>query len=106
MDTFAEQAEEQAELFRQRQQDTTRVFDTRGSSGSNNVKLARILTAFDFAIGLLGWKGKALADLTTFCTQYQASIDTRYHNDYKDIKVAEEIERKRAERKGISILSQ
>lgn len=105
MGTFLEQAEEQ-ELFRPKNQNGGNIFDTRGSSGSNNVKLARILTAFDFVMGIMGWKDKPLANLTNFLTQYQASIDTKYHNDYKEIRIAEEIERKRAERKGISILSQ
>lgn len=104
MSHFLEKAEEQ-ELFRQKKDDNTNIFQTKGSSGSNTVKLARILTTVDFVMGLLGWQDKPLANLTYFLTQYQASIDTRYHNDYKDIKIAEEIERKRAERKGISVLS-
>jgi len=82
------------------------IFTTKGSAGANPEKLAQILTAFDFAINILGWQDKPLANLTKFLTQYQASIDSHYHNDYKDVLVSEEIERKRAERKGISILSQ
>lgn len=106
MSTFLEEAEEQ-ELFRQKSLGNTQlIFQTYGSAGSNPQKLAQILTAFDMVINLLGWQDRPLANLARFLTQYQASIDTRYHDDFKDVLVAEEIERKKAERKGISILSQ
>lgn len=82
------------------------VFATKGSAGANSTELARILTAWDFIINILGWQKKPLANLSNFLTSYQASIDSHYHNDFKEISIAEEIERKRAERKGISILSQ
>lgn len=84
----------------------TQVFGTKGSQGANNVELARILTAFELAVSILGWQNKPVAELIKFCTQYQASINTQYHNDYVKVLVAEEIERRREERKGISILSQ
>ena len=101
---FTEKAEEE-QLFRQKgNSHIDAIFHTKGSSGSNNEKLAQILTAFDFAMGLLGWQDKPLANLTNFLTQYQASLDTKYHNDFKEVLIAEEIERKREERKGISIL--
>lgn len=104
--TYLEKAEEN-ELFRQKSKDSSGlIFQTKGSSGRNPLRLAQILSVFDFTMGLLGWQDKPLADLGKFLTQYQASIDAKYHNDYKDVLVAEEIERKRAERKGISILQQ
>ena len=106
MSNFMEEAEE-AELFRQKTGSNTQlIFNTFGSAGSNPQKLAQILTSFDLVINLLGWQKRPLANLSKFLTQYQASIDTKYHNDFKDVLVAEEIEKKRAERKGISILSQ
>lgn len=82
------------------------LFTTAGSAGHNPQKLAQILSVFDFNIGLLGWQDEPLANLSKFLTNYQASIDGKYHNDFKEVLVAEEIERKRAERKGISILTQ
>jgi len=104
--SYLEEAENQ-ELFRQKQRsNASDIFHTSGSSGSNPIKLAQILATFDFVMDLLGWQDKPLANLTTFLTQYQASIDTKYHNDFKDVLVAEEIERKRSERKGLSILNQ
>jgi len=53
----------------------------------------------------MGWQDKPLANLTKFCASYQASIDAKYHNDFKEIAIAEEIERRREQRKGLSILS-
>lgn len=79
------------------------VFLSKASAGSNPVELARIVTAFDFVIGLLGWEKKPLANLSKFLLGYQASIDAKYHNDFKDVLVAEEVERKSANRKGVSI---
>ena len=96
---------EQEQMFRQKQSSNINaIFHTGGSAGSNSEKLAQILTAFDFTMNLLGWQERPLAKLTNFLTQYQASLDTQYHKDFKDVLIAEEIERKREERKGISIL--
>ncbi len=104
MDNFLENAEKQ-ELFRPKpNNDAGAMFATKGSAGRNPQKLAQILSIFDFTINLLGWQEKPLANLSIFLTQYQASIDAKYHNDYKEVKIAEEVERKRAERKGLSIL--
>lgn len=103
MPSIEEMAEQQNYYRRQGQRDTSMIFETRGSTGSNNEKLARLLSAFDFFINLMKWQDKPIARFSHIVTQYQASVDTKYHNDYKDVLVAEEIERKRAERKGISI---
>ena len=103
-DSFNEQAETQ-ELFRQKARDnSTMIFATHGSAGRNPLKLAQILATFDLVINCLGWQDKPLANLATFLTQYQASVDAKYHNDFKEIQIAEEIERRREQRKGISIL--
>ena len=105
-DSFLEKAEQQ-ELFRQQRSDSSGLlFNASGSAGNNPLKLAQILAVFDFTINLLGWQDKPLANLTKFLTQYQGSMNAQYHNDVKEVLVAEEIEKKRAERKGISILSQ
>lgn len=105
MSEFLEEVEK-GQLFRQKQSDNNIfMFKASGSAGRNPLKLAQILSVFDFNIGLLGWETKPLANLTRFLTQYQASIDAKYHNDYKEVLVAEEIERRRSERKGISILN-
>lgn len=98
---------EQQELFRQKANDNTNmIFAAKGTAGRNPQKLAQILSAFDMFINIMGWEDKPLANLTTFLTSYQASIDAKYHNDFKDVLIAEEIERRKAERKGVSILQQ
>ena len=102
--TFLEKAEEE-ELFRQKTKDNSAmIFAAHGSAGRNPLKLAQILATFDFVVNILGWEDKPLANLATFLTQYQASVDAKYHNDFKEIQIAEEIERRREQRKGISIL--
>jgi len=96
---------ESKQLFRKSSNDSSlAMFNTAGSAGRNNQKLAQICHVWDFTMNLLGWQNKPLANLTTFLTQYQASVDAKYHNDYKDVLVAEEIESKRAERKGLSLM--
>lgn len=91
--------------FRQKQLDNSSlIFETKGSAGANPIKLAQICAIWDFNMAILGWQDKPLGKLSVFLTQYQASIDTKYHKDFKDIKIAEEIERKRANRKGFSIV--
>lgn len=103
--TFHEKAEEQ-ELLRQRQPDnSTLIFKAQGSAGRNSVQLAKILATFDLMITIFGWQNRPLAHLPEFLTNYQASVDARYHDDFKDIKTAEEVERKRADRKGFSIIN-
>lgn len=82
------------------------MFFTKGSAGRNNDKLARILTAFDLTIEILEWQEKPLAKFSSILTGYQASLDAKYHNDYKDVLIAEEIQRKREQNKGISIMQQ
>lgn len=104
--TFHEQAEQEIQFRQKRNDNSIAMFESRGSAGRNPTKLAQICSTFNFVIGLLGWEKKPLANLSLFLTQYQASIDAKYHDDYKDVLIAQEIERKRAERKDISILTQ
>lgn len=106
MNDFAEDAE-QREMFRRKNDGSAsilNIFRTNGSAGNNNEKLARILAAFDTFIKTMKWEKKPLAKFSETIAQYQASVNGKYHNDYKDILIAEEIERRRAERKDISIL--
>lgn len=106
MENFLEEAEKQ-QLFRQKTANNTgMIFEARGSAGNNPLKLAQILATFDFNINLLGWQNKPLANLSKFLVSYQASLDAKYHNDFKEVLIAEEVERRRAERKGVSILQQ
>ena len=98
---------EEKEMFRSKSKDdSSAIFNTNGSAGNNNENLAKILSAYDYCMRLLGWQNDSVASLSNIATQYQASLEAKYHNDFKDIKIAEEIEKRRTERKGISILSQ
>lgn len=106
MAQFNEEVEEQLKYKVKTNQQPEYVFKSSGSAGNNQTELAQVLTAFDMFIALMGWETRPLAKFPQFLTQYQASLDAKYHNDFKDVLIAEEIERKRAERKGISILSQ
>lgn len=103
MGDILEDAEQQMLFGNVNNDQSSLVFEAKGSSGRNPVKLAQILSTFDFVMNLMGWQDKPLANLTIFLTQYQASIDAKYHNDYKEIKIAEEIERRRSERKGTNL---
>lgn len=98
---------EEEQLFKPKTStDLKAIFSTLGSAGNNPEKLAKILAAYDYAMQLFGWQKDDIASLSHVITQYQASLSAQYHNDFKDVLVAEEVERKRADRKGISILSQ
>lgn len=106
MGDIVEQAEQQINFRQKSNNNPQLMFNALYSAGYNPKKLAQICSAFDMFISIMGWQEKDLATWTTKLLHYQASIDGKYHNDYKDVLVAEEIERKRAERKGISILQQ
>lgn len=103
-ESFLEEAEKK-ELFRREDKNYSNLmFHALGSAGRNPVKLAQILSVFDNVMLAMGWQGKPLANLSKFLTQYQASVDAKYHDDFKEVLIAEEIERRRAERKGVSII--
>jgi len=67
------------------------VFRHQSSAGANNEKLARILIALKFAFSVLKWDDNGLIDMLT---GYQASIDARYHNDYKSIATIQELDKR------------
>jgi hypothetical protein len=72
------------------------IFNSLGSAGNNNAELARILLALDFAFKLLNWKDITLVDCIA---KYQASVDAKYHNDYKAVATIEELDRRMAMRR-------
>ena len=75
------------------------LFNTGGSAGANPEKLARLLIAFDFAMSLLGWDD---VSLTSIITGYQASVDAKYHDDYKSVATIEELDRRMAIRRSMT----
>lgn len=103
MDTWGQKQEEK-ELFRYKPiNNSSSIFNTDGSAGINNQKLAQILSAYDLFIQVMGWEKQPIAKLSNVITGYQASLGGKYHNDYKAVLIAEEIARRQAEHKGISI---
>lgn len=94
---YAEQ-EEQRILLRQKTGSDDRakhLFEAIKSHGANNRKLAQLLTALDFGLKLLDIE----CNLTDIVVNYQASIDSKYHEDYKQVATTEEIDRRLALRR-------
>jgi hypothetical protein len=91
---------EEKKLFTSKQgnqEDTAKhVFNATKSAGANNQRLSQLLVAWDFSMSLLGWKDVTLTDTVV---NYQASINAKYHNDYKSIKTIEELDKRLALRR-------
>lgn len=103
MATFGQQREEEreAERFTRRSVDTDsrakHLFGTIGSHGANKKKLAQLCATWDYVMSLLGWD----ETLSEIVTGYQASINARYHTDYKDVATIEELDRRIANRRSM-----
>ena len=97
--TYGQQQEERL-LFTQKQNgDNDRakhMFGSIGSHGANPKRLAQLCSVWDFTMSLLGWEDVKLTDIIT---GYQASIDGRYHDDYKAVATIEELDRRMAMRR-------
>lgn len=98
--TYGQRLEEQMDgrMFSPKDNDSNRakqLFESIGSHGANPKKLAQLLAVWDYVTGQLGWNVK----LSDTVTNYQASIDTRYHNDYKAVATIEELDRRMAMRR-------
>jgi len=63
------------------------TFKSSGSAGNNGDKLARILSAYDMAMNILGWD-KSLSNIVA---GYQASVNSEYHKDHVKISIAERV---------------
>ncbi len=108
-DSFIQEAEA-TEMFRKKNIDTLNaIFKTSGSGGSNSKKLAQLVSIFDFTMSLLSWDKTIVDDetktviqspvlLSTIIVTNQATIDGKYHKDYKDIATIEELDKKRKDR--------
>lgn len=72
------------------------MFATTFSHGANKKKLAQLLTVWDFTMSLLKWNDVTLTDIVT---GYQASIDAKYHTDYKAVATIEELDKRMAMRR-------
>lgn len=82
--SFIEQAEEQ-EMWEQKQGNSESfsepTFRHKGSTGNNSPKLARILAAYDLCMKILDLPN----DLSVIVSAYQASVDSKYHDDFVKI---------------------
>lgn len=95
--TYGQQFEDQA-LFKPKlasSDNAKHLFATDGSHGANPKKLAQLLVVWDFTMDQLDWEVK----LSSIVTDYQASIDTHYHNDYKAVATIEELDKRLAKRR-------
>jgi len=96
------QRQEEKKLFEPKATNEDRarhLFNAIASAGNNNERLARLLTAWDFAISILKWDD---VTLTNIVVNYQASVDAKYHDDYKSVATIEELDRRMALRRSMS----
>ena len=83
------------------QKDTTNdnranhMFSALRTHGANPKRLAQLLTVWEYTMKILEWDD----NLTSIVADYQASIDTRYHDDYKAVATIEELDRRLAMRR-------
>ena len=70
------------------------------SAGNNNQDLARIMFGLHYAYSVLGWDDHKIIDLAT---GYQASVDGKYHDDYKAVANTEEVDERFAKRRASSM---
>lgn len=80
-----------------------KIFHTKGSEGYNQEELSRILATHDIVINVLGWQNEPENKLSHIVSQYQASLDGKYHNDYIRALIADEINERKVNSKGSSI---
>ena len=92
---YGAQAENGLPLRAKQQDRSGTLFSTHGSRGSNPRRLAQLTTVLDMAMLELGWDDCNFSDLIR---DAQASIEGHYHNDYVRVALAEEIQRKEAEK--------
>lgn len=75
---------------------TAQLFRTDRSAGNANVELTRIQVVWDMVMDEFKWDD---CKFSSMIHDAQASVDGKYHNDVKEVAIAQEIEN-RAERKG------
>ena len=86
-DDWGQKAEEMND-FRLKNADTgENAFRAQGSAGNNSPQLARILSAYEIAMSVLGWD----TQLSKIIANYQASVNSEYHKDYVKISIAERV---------------
>jgi len=82
------QLQEENNDFRQKNVDNSELtFRSAGAAGNNGDKLARILSAYDLAMDILGWD----KPLSKIVAGYQASVNSEYHKDHVKISIAERV---------------
>ena len=97
--TYGQQLEEKGLPFTPKNNDSDRarhIFESINSHGANQRRLSQLCATWDFVMLQLGWSDVKLSNIVT---GYQASIDARYHNDYKAIETIEELDRRMAMRR-------
>lgn len=75
---------------------TQQLLRTDKSTDNPNVELARIMSVWDMVMNEFGWED---CKFSSIIRDAQASVDGKYHNDIKEVAIAQEIQA-RDERKG------
>jgi len=86
-DDWGQKAEEMNDFRLKNEDGSKATFNAQGSAGNNPVKLARILSAYELAMNILGWD----TPLSKIVSNYQASVNAKYHDDHVRISVAERV---------------
>lgn len=86
-DDWAQKREAEHDWQSRQTDNSENAFRSHGSAGNNNEKLARIMSAYEIAMDILGWE----KPLSQIVTQYQASLDAKYHDDFVKMSIAERV---------------
>jgi len=86
-DDWGQKAEEMNDFRLKNEDGSKATFNAQGSAGNNPVKLARILSAYELAMEILGWNNP----LSKIVSNYQASVNAKYHDDHVKISIAERV---------------
>ena len=86
-DDWGQKAEEMNDFRLKNDDGSKATFNAQGSAGNNNTQLARILSAYELAMNILGWDNS----LSKIISNYQASVDAKYHDDHVKISIAERV---------------
>lgn len=79
------------------------MFDAVKQAGNNKDKLARLLITWDYICTIMNWPNENLSELVS---RYQASVDAKFHNDYKAVATIEELDNRMATRRSSGLLRQ
>ena len=86
-DDWAKRKEEEHDWQSRNTDSTENNFRSSGSAGNNQPRLAKVLSAYDMAMDILGWD----KPLSKIVSDYQASVNAKYHDDHIKERIAERV---------------